>query len=69
MLLGNGDGTLGQAKTYAAAGALSSVAVADFNGDATPDVAAASGAGGVAIFLGTASGAFQSVQAVPLSND
>ena len=68
VLLGNGDGTLGQVKTYPAGGALGSIAVADFNGDGAPDVAAANGAGGVAIFLGTGSGSFQNVQAIPLSS-
>jgi uncharacterized protein (TIGR03437 family) len=68
VLLGNGDGTLGQVRTYAVGSTLSSVAVADFNGDGAPDVAAAAGAGGVAIFLGVGNGTFQSVRAVPLSS-
>jgi hypothetical protein len=60
ILLGNGDGTLGTAQTYAV-GSGSVVAVADFNGDGKLDTANAS-ADGVSVFLGNGDGPFGSAQ-------
>ena len=67
VLLGNGNGTLGAVRTFPASGSLSSIAVADFNGDGKPDVAAASAASGaVFLFLGNGDGTFQAAQNIML---
>jgi Bacterial Ig-like domain (group 3)/MBG domain (YGX type)/FG-GAP-like repeat len=61
ILLGNGDGTFGQA-TYLQGGVTSSgsVALADFNGDGILDIAATEEpANSVFIFLGNGDGTFQ----------
>jgi hypothetical protein len=51
-LLGNGDGTLQAARTFATGSSPTGVAVADFNADARPDVAAAnSGSNNVSVLL------------------
>jgi hypothetical protein len=60
ILLGNGDGTLGTAQTYAV-GSGPVVAVADFNGDGKLDTANYS-ADGVSVFLGNGDGPFGSAQ-------
>jgi hypothetical protein len=61
VLLGNGDGTFGAAASFGA-GSLSypqSVAVADFNGDGSPDLAVAdNGSGEVSVLLGRSDGSF-----------
>jgi hypothetical protein len=62
ILLGNGDGTFQPAVSYAAGYSPSSVAVADFNGDGTLDLAVAIGGGnGVSVLLGKGGGTFQAV--------
>jgi hypothetical protein len=53
--LGNGDGTFQAPRNYGAAGA---VAVGDFNGDGTPDLAV-TGGGGVRVLLGNGDGTCQ----------
>ncbi len=68
ILLGNGDGTFQRPVIYPAGPFPVTVAVADFNGDGSPDVAVASpeGAfgnqsqnGGIAVLLGNGNGTFQ----------
>jgi len=43
VLFGRGDGTLAGPPAYPAGGTVNAVAIADFNGDGKPDIAAASG--------------------------
>jgi hypothetical protein len=58
VLLGNGDGTFQSPVRYDVGAAVSSVAVADLNGDGTLDVVAGTGAG-VSVLLGNGDGSFQ----------
>jgi hypothetical protein len=59
VLLGNGDGTFQSAKTYGTGGhGVTSIAVADINGDGRPDVLVAQ-LEGVAVLLGNGDGSFQ----------
>ncbi len=58
VLLGNGDATFQPAITYDA-GAAYSIAVADINDDAKPDVVVASTPVGVSVLLGYGDGSFQ----------
>jgi hypothetical protein len=61
VLLGNGDGTLQAATSYAAGDKPQFVAVADLNGDTITDVVTANRAGdGVSVLLGNGDGTFQS---------
>lgn len=71
VLLGNGNGTLKSAQTYATGGFnASSVAIADVNGDGNPDLIVAnqcqtsdcSTGGNVSVLLGNGNGTFQSAQ-------
>jgi hypothetical protein len=62
VLLGHGDGTFQDAHIDAISTGLRSVAVGDFNGDGTPDLAIASGDGTVSILLGKGDGTFQTTQ-------
>ena len=70
ILLGNGDGTLQPAQSYASGGVYAfSVAVADFNGDGKSDVVVANecqtsacGGGSVGVLLGNGDGTFQPAQ-------
>ena len=73
VLLGNGDGTFQPAIAYSPGGFnTASVAVADVNGDSTPDLVVAnecldscangSGIGGVSVLLGNGDGSFQAAR-------
>jgi uncharacterized repeat protein (TIGR01451 family) len=60
VLLGNGDGTFQPSVNYGAHTQPVSLAVADFNGDGKPDLAAANfGSGDVSVLLGNGDGTFQ----------
>src|SRR5439155_690451 len=59
VLLGNGDGTFQTAVNYALGNYPYAVAVGDFNGDAKPDLAVATG-GGVLVLLNNDDGTFRS---------
>jgi hypothetical protein len=67
VLLGNGDGSFGPPMSYQAGPTPVAVAVGDFDGDGTPDLAVADQgvapdyAGSVTIFLGNGNGTFQSL--------
>ena len=59
VLIGNGDGTFQTAVTYASGGSYpESVAVADVNGDAKPDLLLAND-GNIGVLLGNGDGTFQ----------
>ncbi|MEJ2359280.1 MAG: VCBS repeat-containing protein [Deinococcales bacterium] len=61
VLLGNGNGTFGNAVSYPVGWFPSSVVVGDFNGDGTPDLAVANVySGTVSVLLGKGDGSFQS---------
>jgi hypothetical protein len=59
VLLGKGDGSFAAARTFDAGYRLESVAVGDFNGDGTPDLAVADGFGQMSVLLGNGDGSFQ----------
>jgi hypothetical protein len=60
VLLGNGNGTLGQAKTYPVGTSPTSVALGDFNGDKNLDLAVTNTLSGtVSILFGDGKGGFQ----------
>ncbi len=61
VLLGNGDGTLQGAVTYASGGqAPQAIAIADVNGDGKPDILVANnGSSTVGVLLGNGDGTFQ----------
>ena len=63
---GNGDGTFQTQKTYNVGSAVSSVAIADFNGDGIPDLAVGydNGVDGLSILQGNGDGTFQAPQAI-----
>ena len=68
LLLGNGDGTFRQGAVYATGAVVRAMAVADFNGDGIPDMAAVDGAyissfstSTVEIFLGNGDGSFRAL--------
>jgi hypothetical protein len=67
ILLGNGDGTFQPARNIAAGPNPVAVAIADLNGDGTPDLAVAnsayySGAATVSVLLGNGDGTFQTAR-------
>jgi hypothetical protein len=69
VLFGNGDGTF-QPAVSLATDALEStgIAIADFNGDAIPDIVVANfGSASVSVFLGNGAGSFQSAITSPVS--
>src|SRR5262249_3605949 len=62
IFLGKDDGSFQPAQRYASDGSITSLAVADFNGDGILDIAACTdvtGAGSVTIWLGKGDGSFQ----------
>jgi hypothetical protein len=65
VLLGNGNGTFQAPVRYTVGGAVTSIAIADFNGDGKPDIAVAGSnsfsEGTAGILLGNGNGSFQSV--------
>ncbi|HUB77560.1 MAG TPA: FG-GAP-like repeat-containing protein [Bryobacteraceae bacterium] len=65
ILLGNGDGTFGAAKEYAAGAGPIAIAVADFNGDAKMDIAAAGTS--ITILPGNGDGTFGTAATFPNS--
>jgi hypothetical protein len=63
VLLGNGDGSFQAARNFAAGRRPFAVAVGDFNGDGTPDLAVANYNGSnVSVLLGNGDGSFQPAQ-------
>ncbi len=59
LLMGNGDGTFqSEAQVYDVGSAVTTIAVADFNGDKLPDIAVATGAPIPRLLLGQADGTF-----------
>jgi hypothetical protein len=63
VLLGNGDGTFQDARSYAAGFDFTSVAVGDFDGDGRLDLAVANyGSDTVSVLLGKGDGSFQDPQ-------
>jgi len=58
ILLGNGDGTFGNATSYATGNFPNAIAVADFNRDGKQDLAVANGGNTVSILIGNGDGTF-----------
>lgn len=72
-VLGNGNGTFGNAITYPTGGA-SSVVIGDFNGDGNPDLAVGNESSGganntISILLGKGDGTFEPYTSVPAPDD
>jgi hypothetical protein len=60
VLLGKGDGSFLPAQTFPVGGEPTALAVGDFNGDGTPDLAVAdANPGGVSVLVGNGDGSFQ----------
>jgi uncharacterized repeat protein (TIGR01451 family) len=74
LLAGNGDGTFKAAQPGAdslstvVGGDVTHLVAADFNRDATPDLAAVQGAGGVQILLGQGDGTFHAGATIPVAS-
>jgi hypothetical protein len=69
VLLGNGDGTFQPARSFPVAGGPNSVAVGDFNGDGTPDLAVANASSNsVSVLLGNGDGSFQAARTFAAGN-
>ena len=64
VLFGNGDGTFQAFQTYMAGFIIPNLAVADFNGDGNPDVAAANGSE-IAVLLASGKGVFNTPKTYP----
>ena len=59
LLLGDGEGSFGEAITFAAGNNPVSIAVADFNGDSNPDIAVASSfSSSASVLIGDGNGSF-----------
>jgi hypothetical protein len=70
VLLGNGDGSFQDPRTFAAGSYPQSVAVGDFNGDSVPDLAVANASGNnVSVFLGNGDGSFQAARNFAAGSD
>ena len=65
ILLGNGDGSFGTAKSYKVAGQPWSISVGDFNGDGRPDIAAIAIYNSVSLLLNKGGGAFADWISIP----
>jgi hypothetical protein len=61
VLLGNGDGTFQAPVSYVTVGGMLWMAVADLNGDGTPDLVVTGSQPSVAVLLGNGDGTFQPV--------
>src|SRR5207249_1658851 len=60
VLLGNGDGSFGEAQSFATGGTPFAVVVADLNGDGSADIATANAStNDVSVLLGNGDGSFQ----------
>lgn len=64
ILLGNGNGTFSSSATYKVGSSPTAVAVADFRGNGTLDLAVASLEGGITVLLGNRDGTFQSAPGI-----
>src|SRR5262249_37778317 len=69
VLLGIGDGTFAPAVSYPTANGAHFIAVGDFNGDGTPDLAVSNGSSNsVSILLGNGDGTFRPASTFAVGN-